>query len=128
MGINDAVSQAKYNETYVLSGTSARSLGVENFNVTGGNADLGVVDGALSSVSADRARDGAVASGLEASISNLGNAVENTTAGMSRIKDMDMAAGAAEQKKEETLQQASVNMQKRQMEDEKNLMNRMFGA
>ncbi len=128
MGINDTAAQARYNETSVLDGTSARSLGLENFNVTNGNADLSAVDSALSSVSASRARDGALSNGYSATISNLGTAGVNTAAGESRITDQDIAEGVAEQKKEQTLEQANVNMQKRQMENEKNLMNQMFGA
>ena len=128
MGINDTVNQAKYNESNVISGTSARSLGLENFNVTSGNADLGAVESALASVSAERAQDGATSNGLSSSISNLASAAENTTAAMSRIKDLDIADGVSQQKKEETLQEASVSMQKRQMEDEQNLVNQMFGA
>lgn len=128
MGINDLAGQARYNETSVLAGTSARSLGVENFDVRSGSADMSTIDGALSSVSGSRASDGAAANGLSAAISNLGNAGENTTAGQSRIEDLDVAEAVSELKKEETLNQVSVDMQKRQMEDQKNLMNQMFGA
>ncbi len=130
MGISEAANQARYNETNVAGdGVSAlRSTGLENFDVTSGSANLDAVSGALDSISSARSADGATANGLEASISNLANARENTMAGLSRIADMDIAEGASELKKQQTLDQASVSMQKQQMENEANFMSRMFGA
>ena len=129
-GINDTVNQAKYNETYVLAdgSTSARALGVENFNVMDGNANLDTIDSAIQSVSGARASDGARYNGLESSISNLASTAENTEASISRISDQDIAEGATRLKSDQVLEQAQVQMQRRQMDDQANLVNKMFGA
>ncbi|MBR1634794.1 MAG: hypothetical protein IJ682_07010 [Lachnospiraceae bacterium] len=127
-GIDDTVSQAKYNENSVLGGTSARSLGMQNFDVTSGEANLDAVDAAINSVNGSRAQDGAVSNGLDHSISNLGTAAVNTEASLSRITDQDIGEGVTQQKREEALNQYSMAMQRRQMDDQQSLMNRMFNA
>lgn len=128
MGINDAVSQARYNETSVLNGTSARSLGVENFNVMDGNANLDTISSALNSSSAARAAEGAQYNGLASDISNLGVTAENTAASISRISDEDIAEASTNLKREQTLDQYQNQMQRKEMEDEADLMNKMLGA
>ena len=127
-GITDTVRQTKYNESYVLNdgSTSLRSLGMENFNVTSGDADLDAVGGALQSVNAQRSSDGAQSNGLAASISNLASAAENTEASLSRITDLEIGSAVSEQKRQQALDQYAISMQRRQLDDQASLMNRMF--
>ncbi|MBR1628253.1 MAG: flagellin FliC5 [Lachnospiraceae bacterium] len=125
-GIADTVHQTKYNETYMLSGTSAESLGMAGYNVTAENFNLDDVSSALSSVNASRSQDGAMTNGLSSNISNLQSTAENTTAAMSRISDLDIGKASTELKKEQALQQYSAAMQKRQMDDQQSLMAKMF--
>jgi flagellin len=69
-----------------------------------------VIDNAIQTVSAERAKLGAYQNRLEHTINNLSTASENLTAASSRITDVDMAKAMAEFTKENVLQQAAVSM------------------
>lgn len=129
-GIGDTYHQARYNETSVLGDgrTSIRSLGMENFNVTGGNANLDAVSGALENVSAARAADGARYNGLASDISNLATTAENTEASISRIKDEDIGEASTRLKTKQVTDQYQNQMQRKEMDDQANFMNKMFGG
>ena len=89
------------------------TLGVKNLKInTQGGADVAtkVVDGALSKVSAQRSKLGAVQNRLEHTINNLGTASENLTASESRIRDVDMAKEMMQLTKMNVLSQASQAM------------------
>ncbi len=49
------------------------------------------LDGAINTVSAERAKMGAVQNRLEHTINNLSTSAENLTAAESRIREVDMA-------------------------------------
>ncbi|MBQ9631547.1 MAG: hypothetical protein IJV04_01325 [Lachnospiraceae bacterium] len=127
-GIADTVRQTRYNESNVLGNgdTAIQDFGLEGYDVTGGTANTDSVSSAFNSVTSERASDGAVSNGLSASISNLASGSENTTASLSRITDQDIAEASTDLKKQQALDKYAVSMQKRQMEDQQSLMNRMF--
>jgi flagellin len=68
------------------------------------------VDAALSLISSERAKLGALQSRFETSISNLQVASENLSASRSRILDADFAAETAKLSRSQILQQASTAM------------------
>ena len=68
------------------------------------------LDTAISSVSSQRSKLGAVQNRLEHTINNLGTASENLTAAESRIRDVDMAKEMMAQTKNSILSQAAQAM------------------
>src|SRR5690606_21315633 len=71
---------------------------------------LTMVDSALSSISSQRARYGAIQGRFENAITNLNTTAENLTASRSRILDTDFAAETANLTRAQILQQAGVAM------------------
>lgn len=81
---------------------------VSNYGVA--TAYLSVVDKALSQVSDERSRLGAVQNRLEHTIANADNTSENLQAAESRIRDVDMASEMVKYSKSNILQQAAQSM------------------
>ncbi|HWV17840.1 MAG TPA: flagellin [Rhodocyclaceae bacterium] len=71
---------------------------------------ISMVDSALSSISSQRARYGAMQGRFENAITNLNATAENLTASRSRILDTDFAAETANLTRAQILQQAGVAM------------------
>ncbi|MBB3114247.1 flagellin [Paenibacillus phyllosphaerae] len=71
---------------------------------------ISAIDKAITSVSSERSKLGAVQNRLEHTINNLGTSSENLTAAESRIRDVDMAKEMMEQTKNNILAQASQAM------------------
>jgi flagellin len=89
------------------------SLGVNAATITGETAAgtaLGLIDGAISTVMAARAKIGAVTNRLEHTASNLMNVVQRTEEAKSRILDADFAAESAALAKANVLAQAGTAM------------------
>ncbi len=89
------------------------SLGVAtlDFTATGGaSAALISIDAAISTVSAGRARLGAVQNRFEHTIANLNVAMENLAASESRIRDTDMAVEMVQFTRAQILSQAGTAM------------------
>ncbi|MGG1249222.1 flagellin [Brevibacillus agri] len=84
--------------------------GVDISSATGASSAITALDKAISSVSSERAKLGAVQNRLEHTINNLGTASENLTAAESRIRDVDMAKEMMEQTKNNILAQAAQAM------------------
>lgn len=76
----------------------------------GAKSAITVVDKAISQVSSERAKLGAVQNRLEHTINNLNTSSENLTAAESRIRDTDMAKEMMEQTKNNILAQAAQAM------------------
>lgn len=96
-----------------VNAMSAASLGVNALNVTnqaGANAAIDTIDEAITSVSAERSKLGAMQNRLEHTIANLGTTSENLTASESRIRDVDMAKEMMEFTKNNILSQAAQAM------------------
>ncbi|MFS0657183.1 flagellin Hag, partial [Bacillus sp. 179-C3.3 HS] len=92
-------------------GTVAISdIDVTDFANTTFDAQLKGIDGAITAVSAQRSKLGAVQNRLEHTINNLGASGENLTAAESRIRDVDMAKEMSEFTKNNILSQASQAM------------------
>ncbi|QRY38985.1 flagellin Hag [Bacillus sp. PDNC022] len=95
---------------------NVKSLDVTKFANTapdaagGYDAQLKIVDDAITQVSSQRSKLGAVQNRLEHTINNLGASGENLTAAESRIRDVDMAKEMSEFTKNNILSQASQAM------------------
>ena len=78
--------------------------------VNGANKAMAVVDSALNTVNAQRAKFGAIQSRFGSTIANLATNSENLTAARSRIRDADYAQETAELTRAQILQQAGTAM------------------
>ncbi|AVM23466.1 flagellin Hag [Bacillus pumilus] len=90
------------------------ALGVDAINVADAafsfDTEIAKIDAAITSVSSERSKLGAVQNRLEHTINNLGASGENLTAAESRIRDVDMAKEMSEFTKNNILSQASQAM------------------
>lgn len=96
-----------------ISDMRASALQVNGISLStrgGASTAITTIDKAISMVSTQRAKLGAVQNRLEHTIANLSVASENLTAAESRIRDVDMAQEMANFTKEQILQQAGTAM------------------
>jgi flagellin len=100
--------------TLIAGGTAGSALSsvaaIDISTQAGANAALLVVDGALASVSANRAQLGAVQNRFLTTIENLQTNSENLSASRSRIQDADFAMETANLSRTQILQQAGTAM------------------
>jgi len=85
------------NTKLAISDMSSSALGVDNLDLTtqsGADEAITTINEAISSVSSERSKLGAVQNRLEHTINNLGTSSENLTAAESRIRDVDYASAA----------------------------------
>ena len=146
-GISDIASQTTFNTKPLLDGSNTEfqiatnadgasmavstadatlaALGIADFDVTG-NFDIADIDKALETVSAARSSAGAQSNALEYAYNYNTDASLNTTAAKSRLEDLDIPQAISEQKKQETLQEYALFMQKKKQEEEQNKLHAMF--
>ena len=111
------------NKSFVVSGTAAdvvsgaaetselqKVADLDISTVSGANLAMSVVDAAISQVSNQRAKFGALQNRFQSTISNLATSVENLSAARSRIRDADFAVETAELTRTQILQQAGTAM------------------
>ena len=98
------------------------ALGIRDFDVTG-NFDIGVIDNALSKVSSTRSGIGAQSNALDYTIQYNSIASLNLTESRSKMEDADIAEVASELKKQKTLQDYQLMVQKKKMETERQKLN-----
>lgn len=103
------------NDGEALTGpTQASSLmsvsEIDISSVGGANNALAIVDAALSTVSGQRAKFGAIQSRFGSTIANLTTNSENLSAARSRIRDADFAVETSELTRTQILQQAGTAM------------------
>lgn len=144
-GIEQLAGTAKYNETYLLDGSNSdiyvaagsssmsvsganstlKALGLEDYSIMG-DFDLKAVEDAMSKVSSMRSKTGAQTNALESAYNYLTSASLNTTASQSRIEDLDLPQAISDIKKQQTLQEYAMNMQRKQMQNELMLTKTLF--
>lgn len=109
--------------TVSIGGFASQSLGVHAGTPTGNNpsgidlssqakanASIDVINKAISRVTSERARLGAIQNRLEYTIDNLNTSIENTTASESAIRDTDMVSEMMDFTKNNVLNQAATAM------------------
>lgn len=151
-GIADIASQTTFNTKNILNGTAGEmqvatdsngnstsinqnnvnatldALGITDFDVTKNRFDIGSIDKALEQVTSMRADGGAQTNRLSYGINVNNYSAFNTTASKSRLADLDIPRAVSEQKKQQTLNQYSLMMQRRKQEDAQNSASRLFGG
>ena len=108
IGAND-----KQTLSFTINDMRSKALGIDKLDVTTPNGAAEAIkklDNALTLVSAERSKLGAIQNRLEHTISNLGVAAENIAASESRIRDIDMAEEMTNFTKNQILVQASTAM------------------
>ncbi|MEO1814746.1 MAG: flagellin [Acetobacterium sp.] len=106
-------SNTNQNMKVSIENMSSEALGVTDIQVGNqgqANVAITVLDEAISKVSAERSKLGAVQNRLDHTINNLGTSSENLTSAESRIRDVDMAAEMMEFTKNNILSQAAQSM------------------
>ncbi|KKB41127.1 flagellin [Bacillus thermotolerans] len=96
-----------------INDMTTKGLNVADIDIStreGADNALKSLDDAITSVSTERAKLGAVQNRLEHTINNLGTSAENLTAAESRVRDVDMAKEMMEQTKNSILSQAAQAM------------------
>ncbi len=99
--------------TFGVNDMRSAALGIAGVDISttaGASASITSLDKAISSVSSERAKLGAVQNRLEHTINNLNTSSENLTAAESRVRDVDMAKEMMEQTKNNILAQAAQAM------------------
>ncbi|MFJ8246269.1 flagellin [Peribacillus asahii] len=99
--------------TLEILSMGAGALGVDALTVDtndDANTAISAIDAAISRVSSERSKLGALSNRLEHTINNLGTSSENLTAAESRIRDVDMAKEMMSQTKNSILSQAAQAM------------------
>lgn len=98
---------------FTVADMSASALGIAGVDVSkqaGAEKAIDSLDAAITKVSTQRSKLGAIQNRLEHTINNLGTASENLTSAESRIRDTDMASEMSEYSKNNILQQAAQAM------------------
>ncbi|MEC2236865.1 flagellin, partial [Bacillus subtilis] len=107
-------ANATQNINVTIGNMDATTLGVKGIDVSADDfsfdTEIVKIDSAITSVSNQRAKLGAVQNRLEHTINNLGASSENLTAAESRIRDVDMAKEMSDFTKNNILSQASQAM------------------
>lgn len=99
--------------TIDITNMSASALGVNSLKLSTfsqAGAAMCSIQAAISAVSAQRSKLGAIQNRLEHTIANLDNIAENTQSAESRIRDTDMAKEMVEYSKNNILAQAGQSM------------------
>ncbi len=109
-------------QTIDIGSAALDALGIKDFDVTG-NFDIGVIDQALSKVSSTRSDIGAQSNALDYTINYNSIASLNLTKSRSQMEDADIAEAASELKKQRTLQDYQLMVQKKKMEAEQKKLN-----
>ena len=84
--------------------------GADLTTISGSQAAIATIDGALSKIDSNRADLGALQNRFSHTISNLANISENVSASRSRIQDTDFAVETAVMTKNQILQQAGTSI------------------
>jgi len=103
----------KEGEALTLGTEASELMSVSTMDISsvdGANKALAIVDAALSSVSGQRAKFGAIQSRFGSTIANLTTNSENLSAARSRIRDADFAVETSELTRTQILQQAGTAM------------------
>ncbi len=116
--INNSISfqigaNAKQTTSVDIDEMSADSLGVDEIDVTttaGATSAIDSIDAAITAVSAQRAKLGAVQNRLDHTINNLTTSEENLSAAESRIRDVDIAKEMMTYTTKNVLQQTAQSM------------------
>ncbi len=106
------------------------SLGIADYDVSSGNADISAIDRAINSVSSSRGEMGAQSNSLDHAMAYNSKAEIQLISAQSQIEDLDYAQMSTQLKTEQTLSQIRLALQKKSMDHEQGNASRllsMFG-
>lgn len=146
-GISDIATQTTFNTKPLLDGSNTEfnvatdsngngmtvntpnamleELGIADFDVTG-DFNIADIDKAIEKISAGRSQMGAQSNALEYAYNYSTNARLNTIGAKSRLEDLDIPEAISDMKKNQLLEEYSMHMQRKRMEDEANRMRGFF--
>lgn len=146
-GISNIASQTDYNGKKLLDGTNQsfematdskgttmeattanstlEALGIADFDVTK-NFDLKTLDDALDKVTSARGSMGAQSNAFDYALNYNAGASYNLTSSVSRLEDLDVPKAISEKKKQQTLQEYAMMMQKKRLDAEEQRMKNFF--
>jgi len=113
VGLNNNAEQDRFYYDSSKTNVSASALGVEGLTVaTCGDAqeNLTKIDGAIKTLSENRAELGALQNRLQSTVSNIQVYSENLSSARSRIADVDMASETAELTRSNILTQSGASV------------------
>jgi flagellin len=113
------------NRSFTTVNATVEALGIADFDVTG-DFDLKTIDDAISKINKGRATIGAQTNSFEAAIRSNDVVAYNTTSAMSRTGDTDYGDYIQKLKKQQTLNEVELLMQRRRMEDEERKKTSLF--
>lgn len=99
-----------------MEDVTLKSLGLEGYNVTG-DFDIGVIDAAMEKVSEARSNTGSITNALEHTYNYNTYASYNLVSARSRIEDLDVPKAVSEQQKKKLLQDYSLGMLRKRMQN-----------
>lgn len=104
-----------------MADATLENLGIQDFDVTG-NFDMKLIDKAMDKISSARGKMGADLNSLQNLLNYNSEASYNTTSAVSRLEDLDFPKAVSEVKKNETLNEYKTMMQRKKMEDDRNIL------
>jgi len=107
-----------------IRNTTLQNLGIQDFDVTAGDS-VEAIDQAMERVSDARSNLGAQSNALGNSINANSVARENTLSSQSKL-DEDFAQKVSDLKKNQIMQEYSIQMQKKQMDNKSGVLNSIF--
>lgn len=105
-----------------IGAATLEALGIADFDVTG-DFDVQTIDNALSKVASTRSEIGAQSNALDYTMNYNSIASLNLTKSKSDLEDADVAEAVSEMKKQQTLQDYQLMLQKKKMEQEHKKLN-----
>lgn len=108
-----------------MANATLEALGIKDFDLTK-DFSIDTIDDAISKVNSARSRMGAQSNGLDYAMNYTKGAAFYTTQSKSRIEDLDFPKAISEQKKNQTLLQYSLLMQKKKIENEEKRLAKLF--
>lgn len=111
VGIENSPENDRLLYSTAVTDVTIGTLGLSDSSVNAkesAQANLAMIDGAISKVNQNRAGLGALQNRLQSTINNLGIATENYSAANSRIRDVDIASETSELTKQKILTEAGV--------------------
>ena len=128
-GTNQSIEMATDSKGTTMEATTANStleaLGIADFDVTK-NFDLQTLDDALDKVTSARGSMGAQSNAFDYALNYNAGASYNLTSSVSRLEDLDVPKAISEKKKQQTLQEYAMMMQKKRLDAEEQRMKNFF--
>lgn len=107
-----------------IKNTTLDNLGIKDLDVTQ-DTDIGAIDAAIEKVNESRSNLGAQSNVLSTTINSNAVARENTLSSQSKL-DEDIAQKVSDIKKNQIMQQYSLQMQKKEMDNKSGVLNSIF--